>query len=383
MGRSELVQHLRELAEELGRSPTTEDMHEHGRYSAQAYYYYFDTWNETLDAAGLETTETTRTDVIEELQRIQDVVGDPSSWAEAIREHGQYSLSQVYSKFGDLESALHAAGIERQEPDTISKNDVLEEISRLGTDGTPPTADQMDEEGSYSTRTCHDLFGSWSDALRAAGYEPPGTGTEYTEAELLDEIGRLAEEFGRPPTTREMQEHGKHSATVYFRRFDSWNDAIRAAGYTPVASAPDVSEQRIPATELLAEINRLAEQVGGRPTTDQMNEYGQYSVRPYVNRFGSWNNAIERAGFSPFTGTSEDLFSREDLITELQRLGDVVDRPPTVEQMNERGRYSPSPFKRRFGSWVEALRAAGFEPTTHQLRRYDPDSDETGLDATQ
>jgi len=383
MGRTELVQHLRELAEELGRSPTTEDMHEHGRYSAQAYYHYFDTWDETLEAAGLDGTATTRANVIEDLQRIQNIVGNPSSWAEAIREHGQYPLSQVYSKFGDLESALDAAGIERQEPDTISQADVIEEITRLATDGTSPTADQMDEEGTYSARTCHDLFGSWSDALRAAGYKPPRTGNEYTETELLDEVERLAEEFGRAPTTREMREQGKYTASVYFRRFDSWNDAIRAAGYTPAASSPDASEQRIPASELLEEIDRLADQVGGRPTAEQMNEHGQYSVRPYVNRFGSWNNAIERAGFSPFTGTSEDLFSREELITELRRLGNVVDRPPTVRQMTELGRYSLSPYKRRFGSWVEALRAAGFEPTTHQLRRYDPDRDKTTEDATQ
>jgi len=383
MGRTELVEHLRDLTEELGRSPTTEDMHEHGRYSPQAYYYYFDTWDETLEAAGLDTTETTKDDVIEDLQRIQDTIEHPSSWTEAIREHGRCPLSQVYSKFGDLESALEASGIERQEPDTISRDDVIEEITRLATDRTPPTADQMDGEGAYSARTCYDLFGSWSDALRASGYEPPGTGSEYTEEELLEEIERLVEEFGRPPTTREMTEHGKYSATIYFQRFDSWNDAVRAAGYTPFASSPDASKQRIPASELLRAIDGLADQVGGRPTAEQMNERGEYSVRPYVNRFGSWNNAIERAGFSPFTGTTEDLFSREELIAELQRLGDIVDRPPTVRQMTELGRYSPSPYKRRFGSWVEALRAAGFEPTTHQLRRYDPDSDETADDAAQ
>jgi hypothetical protein len=87
-----------------------------------------------------------------------------------------------------------------------------------------------------------------------------------------------------------------------------------------------------------------------------------------VNRFGSWNNAIERAGFSPFTGTTEDLFSREELVDELQRLAEEVDRPPTTQQMNEQGRYSVSPYQNVFGSWIDALRAAGFEPTTDQLR---------------
>jgi hypothetical protein len=60
---------------------------------------------------------------------------------------------------------------------------------------------------------------------------------------------------------------------------------------------------------------------------------------------------------------------REELIDELQRLAQELDRPPTTRQMNEQGKFSPSPFKNLFGSWIEALRAAGLEPTGPQLRR--------------
>ncbi|MFB6229317.1 MAG: homing endonuclease associated repeat-containing protein [Halobacteriales archaeon] len=371
MGRDELIGHLQELAAELEKSPTTEEMHEYGQYSAQAYYYYFDTWDETLEAAGLETTETTRTDLIEDLQAIQETVGNPSSWTDAIKEHSRYPLSQIYKKFGNLDSALDAANIEKEEPSPISKDEIIEEISRLATDGTPPTTDQMDDEGAYSARTCGDQFGTWNDAVRAAGYEPLGTAPEYTDEELLDEIRRLAEEVGKPPTTREMIEHGEYTASVYFRRFDSWNDAVSEAGFMPNETFGDPADQRIPISELLDEINAVAKRVDGRPTTEDMLEYGEYSVTPYVNRFGSWNNALERAGFSPFTGTTEDLFSREELISEIQRLGENVDRPPTTQQMNEHGQYSTSPYQNIFGSWVDALREAGFDPTTAQLRRYD------------
>lgn len=371
MGRDDLVEHLQNLAAELEKSPTTDEMHEHGQYSAQAYYYYFDTWDEALEAAGLESTETTRTDLIEDLRAIQETIGTPSSWTDAIKEHGRYPLSQIYRKFGDIDSALDAANIEKEEPSPISKDEIIAEISRLATDGTPPTADQMDAEGAYSARTCGDRFGTWNDAVRAAGYEPLGTATEYTDDELLNEIERLAEEVGKPPTTREMIEHGEYTASVYFRRFDSWNDAVSEAGFIPNEEVGDAADQRIPISELLDEIDTVAERVGGRPTTEDMREYGEYSITPYVYRFGSWNSALERAGFSPFTGTTEDLFSREELISEIQRLGAKVDRPPTTQQMNEQGQYSISPYQNMFGSWIDALREAGFEPTTEQLRRYD------------
>jgi len=372
MGRENLIEHLQGLARELDKTPTTEDMHEHGQYSAQAYYYYFDTWEETLEAAGLESTKTTRSDVIDDLQRIQETVGNPSSWADAIREHGRYPLSQIYSKFGDIGSALDAANIDREEQSPISKDEITAEISRLATNGTPPTADQMDAEGSYSARTCGDRFGTWNDAVRAAGYEPLGVSTEYSDDELLNEIEHLAEEFGRPPTTREMIEHGKYTASVYFRRFDSWNDAVSEAGYIPHKEHQGGGNQRIPMSQLLDEIETVADEVGGRPTAEDMLEYGAYSITPYVRRFDSWNNALERAGFNPFTGTTEDLFSRDELLAEIQRVGQQVDRPPTTNQMNELGKYSTSPYQHLFGSWVEALREAGYEPTTHQLRRYEP-----------
>jgi len=372
MGREELLDHLQELATELGTSPTTEQMHEHGQYTAQAYYYYFDTWDEALEAAGLETTSTTRADLIEDLQSIQETVGHPSSWADAIREHGTYSLSQFYTTFGDIDSALQAADIEKEELSIITEEEVIEEISRLATDGTPPTAEQMDAEGAYSARTCGDRFGTWNGAVRAAGYEPLGESNEYTDEELLEEIRRLAEEVRKPPTTRDMVEHGAYTASVYFRHFESWNDAVIEAGFTPNERRGDPADQRIRVSDMLDEIQQVAERVDGRPTTEDMLEYGAYSVTPYDNRFGSWNDALERAGFSPFTGTTEDIFSRTELVEELQRLGENVGRPPTTQQMNEQGRYSTSPYQRMFGSWVGALREAGFEPTTHQLRRYDP-----------
>ncbi|MEF8782665.1 MAG: hypothetical protein V5A39_05190 [Haloarculaceae archaeon] len=368
MGRKELVEHLQEVAAELEKSPTTEEMHEHGQYTAQAYYYYFDTWDEALNAAGLETTTTTRADLINDLHSIQDSVGQPSSWAAAIREHGTEALSRFYAEFGDLESALEAAGIEPETPSPISEEEIIEEISRLATDDTPPTSDQMDEEGAYSARTCADRFGTWNEAVRAAGYEPLTVSDGRTEEELLEEIQRLAEEVGGPPTTRDMIEHGEYTASVYFRRFESWNDAVKQAGFTPRERVIDPSDQRIPVSELLDEIERVADLVDGRPTTEDMLTYGEFSVTPYENRFGSWNNTLEVAGFRPFTGTTEDLFTREELLIELQRLGEEVGRPPTTEQMEEQGRYSTSPYHHMFGSWIDALRDAGFEPTTAQLR---------------
>jgi hypothetical protein len=101
-----------------------------------------------------------------------------------------------------------------------------------------------------------------------------------------------------------------------------------------------------------------------------MIKYGKYSTKPYYNSFGSWNRAIEIAGYTPFTGTSEDIYSTNELTTEIQRLEEMLGRPPTTEDLSEHGQISTQPYMGRFGSWIVALRHAGIQPTEIQMRRY-------------
>lgn len=57
---------------------------------------------------------------------------------------------------------------------------------------------------------------------------------QYSEEELLDEIRRLADDVGRsPPRKRDMDEYGNHASRTYTYRFGSWSDAVREAGFEP------------------------------------------------------------------------------------------------------------------------------------------------------
>jgi len=56
------------------------------------------------------------------------------------------------------------------------------------------------------------------------------------------------------------------------------------------------NEQRISDSALLSEIHRLADLVGGRPTTSDLREYGKYAHPTYLDRFGGWNEALSAAG---------------------------------------------------------------------------------------
>jgi hypothetical protein len=77
-----------------------------------------------------------------------------------------------------------------------------------------------------------------------------------------------------------------------------------------------------------------------------------------VERFGSWNEAKRRAGLVP-----RRFATREDLLGQLRQLGDELGRVPTAKDLDARRKRMPSKslYWHTFGSFTEALRAAGFD----------------------
>lgn len=58
----------------------------------------------------------------------------------------------------------------------------------------------------------------------------PVYGMALTQEELLNAIRELAD-GDSPPKLEEMNEHGPYSSTTYYNHFESWNDALRKAGF--------------------------------------------------------------------------------------------------------------------------------------------------------
>lgn len=56
--------------------------------------------------------------------------------------------------------------------------------------------------------------------------------------------------------------------------------------------------------------------------------------------------------------------ARSDLLDGLESLADRIGDPPTRDQMNEVGPFSQTPYYETFGSWGDALEAAGLDKTT-------------------
>jgi hypothetical protein len=195
----------------------------------------------------------------------------------------------------DFETGSKKAGhISWYHRDDRQEEDLITELQRLATEkGHPPEMSEMDTEGEYSRSTYLSHFGTWNDALRAADLEVKRP-TNVPKDRIIEAIQALADQLGHPPTVDEMNNHGKYSRKTASKRFGSWNDALRSAGFEP-------HNEEIPREDLLAEIHRLTEELGHVPAIADLDEHGQYSIKGYLREFGGWDAAIMTAGYEPHT----------------------------------------------------------------------------------
>lgn len=125
--------------------------------------------------------------------------------------------------------------------------------------------------------------------------------------------------------------------------------------------------------ELLSTLCAVAADLGYTPTIADMRTRDDVpSVSTYQSRFGSWSQAHQEAGLEPRT---QEIHTDGTLLEGIADLAAKVGGQPTADQMDERGPYAVSVYQRAFGSWTAALQEAGFDPIQY---RY---ADEELLDA--
>lgn len=117
---------------------------------------------------------------------------------------------------------------------------------------------------------------------------------EEKRCKAIDELKRIASLLGQNSVSqRQFDEHSQLSARNLHTWFGNWTSALESAGLEMTRnpnSGPQVSE-----FELLTALNVWKAEHGAYPTMNKWNAEGGYSVTPYVNRWGSWTNAIEAA----------------------------------------------------------------------------------------
>ncbi len=110
--------------------------------------------------------------------------------------------------------------------------------------------------------------------------------------------------------------------------------------------------------ELCADLIRVAEILHVRSVSRrQYNKHGNYHSQTFEMRFGSWNDALIKAGLTP--NYSNRAFSTKELFENIEKVWEAKGKQPVWSDMNNKSlsSISGSAYLRGFGTWNAALQA--------------------------
>lgn len=112
--------------------------------------------------------------------------------------------------------------------------------------------------------------------------------------------------------------------------------------------------KKIPEQDLIDEMQAAAMALGRQPRFSEMREFGDFSAQVYVHRYGSWKEAVEAAGIK----YKEPLQSigEEEIIRDVKRVKEKVGRRPSIVDYRRNGKYSEGAVRNNVGQWTEVLR---------------------------
>ncbi len=192
-------------------------------------------------------TQALRTD----FERVVESLGHVPTRGE-YKEHGEYKLLKLLHHFSEQISyseAVRTLGYDS--PHDRGKGTILPEHVKQDFEhvvhnlGRVPTTGEYNEHGEYSAGTVGRKFseeGSYPDAVRSLGYEPPNPNSTspIPREELKHDIERVANDIGHIPGRTDYRHNGKYTPQTIAQRFDdtglSFTRGLQNLGYEPYQS---------------------------------------------------------------------------------------------------------------------------------------------------
>ena len=190
--------------------------------------------------------------------------------------------------------------------------------------------------------------------------------TDYSEESIVKEIQRVASMTPSAEvfTTKLFDQYGKVNSSTVIRKFGSWKKVLKRAGLESRFSNSEISESmkermalRHSKSDVISELRRVSE----------MLELDSFTARQFSNlsdvissdsiarKFGSWAEAMRAAGLKPTKRATR--YTQEDYLENILVVWTHYRRQPTYSEMEKPpSTITPGAYEAKFGKWTNALK---------------------------
>lgn len=282
-------------------------------------------WNDLLERLNLEINlkNMTNEELIQQLKDIANEMGQTPSINELI-DRG-INTTIYHTRFGSYNNALELAGLDInfERGKVTHTNDELVEMyidlsNRLG---KAATQKDIDEHLEYNSDVFAIRFGSINKLREIAGYEQINYTKKYTKKNIKTMLIKEYRRNNRRLTNKELTQLSKEN-----KGFPGISTICRHFKTTKMSEVWEEVEKtekdRLDrCEELLEQVKKLANELGKTPTVNDF----EFSGRA-MYLFGGWNNFIIQAGLKPNQIIYNfDNIEKEELLkiveAELKRIG--------------------------------------------------------------
>ena len=314
----------------------------------------FGSWTKARETAGFPIRRRPSLPAEEVLRQITEHASNKRALIK-LRESNPHIYNSAKRHFGSWLGACQAAGVPVTPLNSWTKEKLIAAIQKRHADGHELRYTWKEDTAMFGSAVHY--FGNWQAALEAAGFEPARK-ERWTKQRVID---RLRAWHERTDATNLKDSDERLSAACY-RLFGSHVAAMKAAGIEPRLHDAQ-GKKRWTKTRVLTEMQDRF--IAGCPR-DQLG-FGDKKLAGAATRlFGSWLAAVESAGLTNkvnFTPVHR-RWSRKLVLAELRAWHASGHR---LTEIHRKNRSLFDAAKARFGTWNQAIVAAGLKP---ERRRY-------------
>lgn len=231
----------------------------HGKYGIETIRQKYGTWSTLVEQLGIpqisgNILKCTKAELDEDIISTYKKHGGEFTFHvyKEHGKHGEHSEAPIKKYYGTWLNALDKLNIPHKEKN-ISDEDIIEDLLRTYNDmGGKLLSLEYQEHGKYSLHAVRNHFGTWNNALKAAGLDT-NLVIDIPEKDLIDELWRLYDEFGSI-TQRLVIEESKYSEMPYRNKFGGVVPACQKAGIPTWALGLSHSRIGMAATKNFAKI---------------------------------------------------------------------------------------------------------------------------------